>query len=457
MKFFLSVILLTTCISSDCQVNDFIDTDYGVNGLVQVQIDTSDWLCMSLMELDEQNNQFIIFDLDSTIEVRKLFANGNIDYDFGENGVVSMEFSNRTIVYDLFLTKNRMYFIASDNNDIFLYSYDLNGEPDFDFGINGKTQINNSITPTYVIGEKDSQLCVIILDPFMSNTNLSIPLVTYNSVGVETKREMLNVPSDSTGRVSIRDVNIKESSVIVRLSIYDEDTFTTTYAFRKYFHDGIMDSEFGDGGEFRFLQDSLVRTAFTINPDNITFALISRHIKTYGVIDINGKLVFKNTVENNITDTHPNLLFISNQSITTVNDRHYIVEWHVDQDWRCEIFLSRYNSDFALDANYGYEGRYQLPKVTRKINTDLKNRIYFAMETDSVVTYFRTKSILDLSSNDQQSINEDEIFVYPNPTSGLLYIGGVEDIKEDLEFKIYDLAGRLIYDGNMGLETQTMV
>ncbi len=129
------------------------------------------------------------------------------------------------------------------------------------------------------------------------------------------------------------------------------------------------------------------------------------------------------------------------------------------------LFTGRYNSEFNRDdvatVNMSYcltsdgdfifmggssQNNYTLWDYDAAIDDDYYRTAISGNMTDATITRFHLPSII-LSQDNSQTI-EPEMLIYPNPTSGELYVRIPPAIQEKMSIEIVDAQGRLITTNN---------
>ena len=159
--------------------NGELDLSFGSNGKTTIDFSTIDSNINDL--LIDSNNNIIVGGYSVTssnksiFSLAKLNSNGELDANFGTNGLVSKTIRDENKINSIVLDKNNKIIIAGEikstngNYDIVLLRYDNNGVLDTTFGSNGYifTDINN----------KDDLASSIVLD---SNNRIIVAGNTVN-------------------------------------------------------------------------------------------------------------------------------------------------------------------------------------------------------------------------------------------------------------------------------------
>lgn len=442
MKHILIVLVLLQGFNLKAQISDFSDSSYAENGLVTIDLDTSVWLKNTIMRTDVFNNQYVFLGLDSNIIVKKFREDGSLNLDFGVEGEVSIKFNSSNRLKEVLIADDGFYVVFFEADFVYLCAYTLDGQVDKTFGEEGKLVINDSITPNYKLGIIDNQIVVCVLHPISSGIALNLPMMTLDKSGEEISMDTLFFDFQDFTQFIIRDIFFSAEDIFVGSSIYYSDMTLNSFSVTKCTSKGLLDENFGIDGQFNFAQDSVIGAAFTKNDESISFSLITRSLSTYGLIDLEGNLQLSYGIPFHENSLRPDINIIQTGYITTLTDGHYLHEFHLYEDWTQDIFLSKYALNFELDTTYGTDGRYLLPNRTRQKATDKDGRMYFETKTDSTLSIFRTKKVIETATNQELDFGSD-LQVYPNPTAGIIHFSSSQNNPINRVCRIYDASGKM--------------
>jgi uncharacterized delta-60 repeat protein len=348
-----------------------IDTSFGNEGIVSTEIISSD------VSIDTKGRIVIAGFLQDDVEkcaLARFNKNGNIDENFGTNGIVSINFSDKNCkLYSVISDKNKIIAGGFVGKDFILIKLNENGSVDTDFGMDG-------IVVTNVSGNSESD---VIYDIALQSdgkivaagfSNNDYALVRYSKTGsldfsfgnngiVKNKFK----ENDTTYNSIINSIDIQSDGKIIvggnaTVTIPSFGTFTY-FALSKLNSDGTIDTNFGIDGTIithfpdeNFLSKNKINLDFPTISNAVHKVLIQPDSNILAAGFNNDKIAivrYKNngsidkTFGNNgfvIKDFDKNLDLV--KDMTLQDDGKIIVGGSSNNNF----LIMRFNSDGQLDA-----------------------------------------------------------------------------------------------------------
>jgi len=337
--------------------------------------------------------------------IQKFLANGDLDIDFGMNGIVTTDFFNdNDILLGLIVQEDEKYLAigrSEQGSDYFIsfVKYLPSGELDTTFGINGKLSLDiNNNYPSSISAslQFDNSIIVSFSENLNSNTEvLKVFKIFENgdldsSFGVDGIIEIEYNNVDNIA--SILEVDPNNNILIVATLYYGETNEYSTLVTR-FNENGIIDSSFGESGTFDF-NLGFYAHKIIIQPN-------SRILIGGGVPEFEGSaFILKRLFNNGSID---NSLVGSAYSYFQSSD----------------LILQNDGKILATGSTYWFDG-----------------------DEDFVLVRFNNDP---LGIEDQQLQN---FIIYPNPSNGIFKINH-DFINSSTHYHITDISGKVIQTGSL--------
>lgn len=378
--------------------NGTVDTTFGNNGYVYTKNFTaptpsnSTYVDSTILFANDgsiyiSNNQFQTL----TSQIVKLNANGTINTNFGTNGKLTL--SNTILVNysgrnQVELSNGNLLFEVTYSND---NTYNLlcltkNGTTVTSFGNNGILSFSQNINSIYSINNQ----FYIIMDEYSTNdsTKFSIKRFNNNSISDSNFQTIVTNGLYSTSQF----INNDSSNNLYVITNYQNETDNNVSSdIRKYTSAGALVTTFGNNGLIHNAHYGFVRTIFDSN-NNPLFCGVKDYGNLYNPI------------------------------------------------------ITKYSKNGVLDTKFNQTGYYEELNSSLAYYLDIAfnpladNEIITSGVADNNEIKFLAKYRLTeiLGTNE---IQNKRLKVYPNPAKDFILI---ENLKENVEFEIYDIQGKLI-------------
>lgn len=414
----------TTRVLLKVSENGTMDTSFSTGGSSPTQI---------MVRLDNilrlSNGKFLVFGRNFVMNIQRFSENGILDTSFGDAG--TLVYDSIHYVYDGVELANGQVMIAGSAVDsdgkirTVLTRINTDGTVDTSFGTNGKlfirlNTVDNGSEP-YNIFLSDNKLILagILGMPSGSPTSskgiyvarLNLDGTFDSSFG--TNGKMTRMFTDTTTLVQ----SAKDDSGNIYLGAWcvsATNSATTSTRIIKVNSNGALDNSFGNGG-----------------------------IATYTFLNLPGD-----------EDEMIKSIAVGSNGIY-VGGVFFETSFYYPQ--YASGFLSKFNLDGTPDLSFGNNGFHnffapgQMFRRVAKIGFDHNKRLIVAGDskgTDRSFAFVRFNIVNETLNVHDDERSFDDIKIYPNPTTDFIRIEGSEISGKNLEFKIYDISGRIMKSGN---------
>ena len=411
--------------------------------------------------------------------------NGTLDSEFGTNGIITtdVQLGSDDEAHSIVLQNDGKIVLAGWSDDGnqkkgAVVRYNANGTIDTDFGTNGKTLLSFE-------GTQDSEIKVVKIHALTGNilvggstavsTTKAKPVVArltptgvldtgFNTTGIR----LLWISSlDSQYLMTVEDLVVQPNGKVSCVGWRDFPTmaFSNDMWACRINTNGTMDTAFSTDGvntynggfngndrafSLHLKDDSSMVIAGSGDNSSQSYAFVLFEVGTNGVaggtstqlaINFNGlhrSFPYKLLVDSNGR-------YVMTGSTGTTNERSFA--------------LSRATANYTIDNSFDTDG-----KVTTTFNNNLLNEAFDAViqpnnrivavgytgNDIAIARYFGEQTL----SNPEFDAN-NHLSVYPNPAQTVLYVK-TETPELNESFVVVDLNGRVMLEGNLNTETNTI-
>jgi uncharacterized delta-60 repeat protein len=365
------------------QVDGTIDTSFGVNGFLNINVNDKTYGNSIVLQ---QDGKIVVAGYISTsastrsLLVIRLNSNGSFDSTFGTNGITL--FNNDIKGNSVEIQSDNKIVIGGGNvdSDFALVRLNPDGSLDNSFGFNGV------VTTTINSSNYESEINVISLQndgkilasgfAYLDFVNRSFCMVRYNTDGSIDS----SFGTNGDGKV-LTDINTSASDEILAQAILENDKIVVTgvtgatAVLARYTNDGVLDTSFGSNGLSLYMFGTTCTSRdLLIQPDNKIVIVGESFLP-------NNKYLIARYTEDGILDTTFNTMGYNLGNFSTNNNKFNSVLMQSDG----KLLATGWNQ--------------------------IGNGVY--------TTIARFHSGLNLNVNE---FNNESFVVYPNPSSGIVSI-----------------------------------
>lgn len=464
----LLVLLFTVFVNAQ---DGTLDTTFGINGMKNYT-DFGLNAVISDMQIDDNNKILVTGTLtNSSGTNRQWFVcrfteDGTFDATFNGNGKrIISNVSSATFNSNLLLAEDNKFYVCGNASAI--YKINNDGSLDTTFGTSGFLSISNSAGNPVKISITDTNKLVVAKQINLQSTGVRV----YNSNGqIDTgfnsnSEKFLYVANFNN--YNLMGVNVDNSN-----NIYVYGNGTDGLAYCKIISVSGADVTFGitnstsllSSGNSNMIFDFADNTSyyygmgtnqqFTITKNTAT-GTIDNSFGTNGVANFD----FSGFAFDNATN-------ITGHEYGTNGDFKILLSGRIRENSsgssQTNIGITRLFSNGILDTSFGTNGfvnlnttvvnglQFNTPMI---INYDLGKLYLIGLTNYDNVRLYRFNLSSVLSTN--EIINKKgQIKIYPNPASNFVSIQILENTIENFEYKIVDLTGRIVKNGNSKFNEQ---
>lgn len=430
------------------------------------------------------------FSLDGNVFLTRFNVNGTIDTDFGINGIVNtsliceirgssfikLQNDGKILVTSSFATVGNADFF-----DFATQRYNADGTIDTDFGNNGTviTDFNGKGDFSTAIDlQSDGKIIVAGYSYVNNNLNTRISILRYNSDGV------LDTTFANNGKLMVSSFATNSSDYLFTLKVIDDDSILLgantnaleinedywNFGILRINSNGFVDATFGTNGKVitDFGGADYVTAVDEINDEII--------VAGYSQISSNSKMVLAKYLNNGDLDTTFGINGIVNSNLTTSTndiisgmitsaDGKLLCSGYTFSSSNADALLIKFNSDGSIDSQFNSVGY-----ITTDFdnNNDLAGSLAIGQDGKIVCsgitsvegvyqTIFTRHNISELNN---QIFSKSKFSIYPNPVSESINIQFQLIQSEDISIDLLDIQGRkisqLMKERNFGNESQNL-
>ncbi len=458
-----------------------LDSSFGTGGKVVTSINSgADKAYAVALQMD---GKIIVAGMTTNASTGKDFAclrynsNGTLDSTFGTNGVVTndVQTGSDDVIYSVAIQSDGKIILAGysddgSNKNAALIRLNTNGTLDTSFGTSGKVLTDfitgradeiktvkiHSLTGNIIVGGTSS----------VTSTNSQAVIARYTSAGlldttfnITGKVLLANASGSGTYFNVIEDLGLKSNGKISAIGWINQQglSWSANYYGCRLNSNGTMDTSFST--------DGLIVTNGGFNGDDKAFSMILNsddsilysgggYLSTLeydyflGLFDSTGSTA----VGKAFFDYGSLVKDISYGMGIDSTGKIVLAGSNVTSVTSSTFGVARVNADYSIDTTFGTAG-----KVTTTFSTNTTNEAFdMTIQTDDkIIAVGYTGNDFAIAryngnalSNNEFGLNK-QITLYPNPTKNLLNIDLQNNPSDKDEYKIFDINGRTILNGNL--------
>lgn len=495
MKYFTPIIFVFL-ISKTYAQNITLDNSFSDDGYSNITIQNINRLTNTVILT---NGDFITGYVSTTssddyIYLKKTSTNGIVDNayfgSFHLPGVIKfkklVQINDKLIVLGSYASS-----YPYDTNDILVVQFNINGTLDTSFGTNGYERfsydstsndesidlMNDVLGNSFIYAKYGSNYYLVKIDAVGVIDN------SFGSNGTLYLYQYNNLNDPNSIKVFSKVVLQNDGKFLFAGNKKNASTFNWESYLERKLPDGTIDTEFGNNGEIIFSNSEFstiknLEYNYDDNSililhqyDNINFSTDRVFLSKIQIS--NGNLI--STFANNGTTSQymfSNAPSLNLQYITTLSNSKMLVvgsvsNFSVNPSVNTQLFIMRFNSDGTMDDSTSSNGYYifNTTPPNSSMRADYVNGLFDLNNGSFVIAYSGSSatsgaysylakfngSTLGLNNNKEES---NYYTIFPNPSENYITIKNKEHSNEQFYFKIVDLTGRLIKQGNSNFNSK---
>ena len=456
MKTFTLILILFINVNLILAQSYEFDKSFGDEGIVKVQCNSEFCVGYKIQLLDD--GSFLLYSVyegeetDSGFEIRKFDHNGNVNENFGDNGVFTAINSYTDFpLYHGQLSDNKIAVIDIDDNYENIRVRILNEKGEIEKTLSINLFLGSSVSVIkclykegylYLAGVKNEQDELFILKTDLNGK----PDSTYAENGIF-------ILKDNTFSVEFNDMEFQNNNLIVYSSYYDTETYSNDDVIFRLKQNGNFDNDFGTLGYFKLKDtdgfgdlsvDSKDRIIFTPFYYDVIYRLDENRLPDInfdkdGKVELNEISILGNYFFHNINSKDEILLFgsLSNDEYDSFGIPSILkINENGKKDYTFGSYGILLNSFDKLAVNYNGEILSNGDIITTGAYIENPDNGNFSM----FLSRLKLKTSADNNLTTIQDLN-----IFPNPINSDKFTIQFPDRKEeDVIIRVIDVMGKNI-------------